>query len=149
MTEFLITFAAKYLVYLSGLAFPYLWWKRERHNLIRIIVTVILAYALSEAIKAIFYLPRPFVAEGFIPLFPHEADGSFPSSHAVILSALGGSIFFGERKVGIALVVLAAIVGTARVLAGIHYPLDIIGGIVLGLGVAFLVKFLHEKFPYW
>lgn len=149
MINFVIAFFAQYLIYLSGLVFPYLWWRRERHRLIRIAVTVILAVALAEVIKTFFYVPRPFVAGGFDPIFPHEADGSFPSSHAAALTALGGSVFFGERWLGVVLIVLAAVVGAARVLAGIHYPLDIVGGIVLGLGIAVLVKFLHGKFPYW
>ena len=101
MINALIIFFAQYLTFFSVLVAPYLWLRRERHSLIRIAVTVVLAFAVSEAIKSIFYIPRPFLAEGFTPLFPQEQDGSFPSSHATFLAALGGGVFFGERWLGI------------------------------------------------
>lgn len=149
MSEALIIFLAEYLIFFSALTIPYLWWRREKHSLIRIAVTVILAYALSEILKALFYVPRPFIAGGFEPLFPHEPDGSFPSSHVSALAALAGAIFFQERALGIVLVVMAGIMGIGRVLTGVHYPLDIVGGMVLGLGIAALMKFLHDRFPVW
>lgn len=149
MTNFLILFVAQYLIFFSVLVVPYLWWRREKHSLIRIVVTLIFAFAAAEALSHLFYVPRPFVAQGFMPLFPHQADGSFPSSHTTFLTALGGSVFFGERWLGIFLVLVGLIVGTARVLAGVHYPIDIIGGAALGVGMAVLVKFLHDKVSYW
>ena len=149
MSEALINFTAQYLIFFSAFAFPYLWFQRKGHRLIQIAVTVILAFALAELIKSFLYVPRPFVAEGFTPLFPHEPDGSFPSSHVTILAALAGSVLGKERALGILLVLMAIGVGVGRVLAGVHYPLDVGGGLVLGLGGAALVRALHRRFPVW
>jgi undecaprenyl-diphosphatase len=69
---------------------------------------------------------------------------SFPSGHAVIASsgaALMLTLYRGSYKklaVSVGLAVEAVLVCYSRVYVGDHYPLDIAGGILLGVGVAFL-----------
>jgi len=148
----LIVFLAEYLVYFSLLAVPYLWLRREKHDLIRILVTVVVTFAVTEILKTYFATPRPFVAEGFTPLVsisPRDFYGSFPSEHVAYLSALGSAIFFTEKIPGVLIFLLAVLVGIGRVLVGVHYPVDILGGLILGVVVAGFFKALHELFPVW
>ncbi|MEO9321559.1 MAG: phosphatase PAP2 family protein [Nitrososphaera sp.] len=73
-----------------------------------------------------------------------DTDGSFPSGHATIVSA-GAAVAWAlfrdtSRKlaVTIGLTIEAALVCISRVYVGGHYPSDVIGGILLGVGVAFV-----------
>ena len=73
-----------------------------------------------------------------------DTDYSYPSGHAVIVSA-GAAVLLAlfrntQRKLAmsIGLTVEAALVCVSRVYVGGHYPLDVIGGILLGAGVAFI-----------
>lgn len=146
--DFLIIFAARYLIYLSFLSIPYLWIRGKRRDLIRILVSVIAAWALEEGLNLLFPVPRPFVAGGFAPLVSvplRKYYASFPSGHAAIMTALGTSVFFTEKLPGVSILVLGVLVGIARVLAGVHYPIDIFAGFVLGTAVASLVKFAHDR----
>lgn len=149
----MIAFLAEYPIFFFFLVIPYLWLKKaERHDLIRISVTVVLAFAIEEGINRVLSIPRPFVAQNFTPLIGlpvSEYYHSFPSGHATILSALGASVFFTEKIPGEIIFLGAIIVGSARVLAGVHYWTDILGGLGLGIGVSVLVYLLHKKSPIW
>ncbi len=148
----IVIFLAEYLVYFSVLIVPYLWLRKEKHDLIRILITVVAAFAVSEALKTYFAIPRPFVTEGFTPLVnvsPRDFYGSFPSGHTTFLAALGSAIFFTEKLPGTLVLLLGVLVGIGRVLVGVHYPVDILGGFAIGVVVAGFFKALHEIFPIW
>lgn len=78
-------------------------------------------------------------------LLAPDAEYSFPSGHAVLVSAgaaLALALFRGSRKmraISLLLTLEAALVCTSRVYVGGHYPLDVIGGILLGTGIAFVL----------
>lgn len=107
------------------------------------------AWIIAQFFKAGFGVPRPFVALDVIhPLFEHSANGSFPSGHTTFLSALGAiliSIRF--HRIGWFVLIGALFSGIARVAAGMHWPVDIFGGLVLGVGVALLAAFFIRR--YW
>ena len=71
------------------------------------------------------------------------ADGAFPSQHAALAFALGVTIFMHDRKVGWFYLIGAIAIGIARVVANVHYPVDIIGGALLGTLVAVIVEKIH------
>ena len=150
--NFLIVFAARYLIYLSLFSIPYLWIRHKRHDLIRISVSVVVAFAISEVLNFLFPAPRPFVAEGLTPLVEvplSEYYASFPSGHATFLAALGTAVFFTEKRMGVLIFILGILTGIGRVLAGVHYPVDILGGFLIGIMVASLSKFAHDRYPFW
>ena len=145
-------FLAQYLTYVAVLVVPYLWLRREKHDLIRILVTIVVAFAVSEALKTFLSVPRPFVAENFQPLIEvaqRDFYGSFPSGHTTFLAALGSAVFFTEKFPGTLILLLAVAVGVGRIMVGVHYPVDILGGFIIGVVVAGFFKALHEIFPLW
>lgn len=107
-------------------------------------------FVVTGFIASVVGRARPFQALEIIhPLF-FEATSSFPSGHATFFFAFAASIYCHNKKWGSALFVLAALVGIARVISGVHYPLDIVSGAVVGVATSllsyrFLAPFLESK----
>ena len=106
-----------------------------------IMLTGILAWMLVLLLKEIFQLPRPFQALMEInPLWLAEGY-SLPSGHSAFFSALAVSILFYHKRAGYIFLLFAVLIGVARVMAGIHFPIDILIGFIFGVFVAFFVWF--------
>ena len=71
---------------------------------------------------------RPLVTE-----MPFE---SFPSAHAAITLALAIVVARYHRRLGKLLILFAVLVGLSRLYVGVHYPVDVIAGFVIGWGIA-------------
>jgi undecaprenyl-diphosphatase len=104
----------------------------------------------EEALKHLIYVPRPFeTMSGIVARVPINYDSSFPSGHALIVTI--GATFvllkFKRKKLALALTFEAAIVAYSRVYVGMHYPLDVAAGILLGSVIVFLwMAFFDEYF---
>lgn len=106
-------------------------------------IPVGIAIVVSESISAIYLRERPFVADSNLTLLvPHAADGGMPSSHVIFMVTLVVSIFFYQRGFASVLAGLTLLTGAARVVAGIHYPSDILVGAALGV----LIVYLYRRF---
>ena len=109
-----------------------------RAQALRPLAAAVLAIAIGSLacmlIGMLWDRPRPFeLGLGHLHL-PHSGSPSFPSSHATAFAALAFSFLLVAeyRAIGAILLVLAGLVGVARVVVGVHYPLDIAGGVVIG-----------------
>jgi len=100
--------------------------------------SVILAYLISGLMKITFAIPRPFL-DGIDSLFVYGGYNSFPSGHATVFSALTVSMFLFHRVRGWWFLFSALIIGGARVVAGVHYPIDIAVGYIVGFVSAWFV----------
>jgi membrane-associated phospholipid phosphatase len=102
---------------------------------------VVFSWGASLLLKMIFGGDRPFVSvPQIMPLFSVITNGSFPSGHSFVLAALSTFIFFKSKKLGYIFLSLTLLVGLARVVAGVHFVIDIIAGYILGAIFAFLVQ---------
>ncbi len=108
-----------------------------------IAISMLVLIPLGELAKDIVARPRPVIpASDF--LISADKDYAFPSGHAVIVSAgaTGALMLFrGTPKrfvVSTILAIEAALVCLSRIYVGGHYPLDVIGGILLGVGVSLI-----------
>ena len=104
----------------------------------------VLAWCLSQVLKIIIHIPRPFIAFSNVVPLVRETSYSFPSGHATFFMALAFALYFSHKKVGYIFIFLALLIGLARIIAGVHFPLDILGGFVLGILTAYLVKFFYK-----
>ncbi len=100
---------------------------------------------ITEVIRYFYKSPRPFTALGFEPLI-FDGNQSFPSGHTAFLFAFAFSIFLINKKFGIWLAVAGLLVALARIYAGVHWPFDILGGVVVALIGTFIAHFLLKKF---
>lgn len=148
-------FLAEWLPYfLLGLfvIFAVLFLRREK-GAIRARVAIASALAASlvarflfaSGIRMFWERPRPYVADSSVmPLVP--SDGwSFPSGHASFFFALAAAVYCYDRRWGTALFIGAIGNGVGRVAAGVHYPLDIAGGAVVGIVAAAIVWFFARR----
>ncbi len=136
-----------------------------------IAVACILSYALNLGIEQFIFEPRPFVSHSVHLLITHPADSAFPSDHAAWSFAVVGMMAFaflplfgsgGQQKykagmdsiprslLGMLLLltavalVIACLIGYARVFVGVHYPGDILGGAIDGLAAAIVATALRR-----
>lgn len=149
--DWLGIFFAQYLPYIFVLAAIYLLIKqknlRQRIYFFSLAaLSVILARGIiTEIIRFIFPKPRPFVALSINPLISHDLSSAFPSGHASAYLALALAVFFINRKLGIWFLIGSFIMGIARIFVGVHWPLDIAMGALIGLASALLIKILLPK----
>ena len=119
---------------------PFQVFLQKKKEILLVFFSGILAYILDQILKFFLHTPRPFdVFSQVHPLFS-ESWYSFPSGHATFFMALAASIFFLHRKAGYLFALFALLIGIARIIAGVHFPGDILGGFVLGFAVAFFIK---------
>ena len=127
-----------YLIFLSGIG----WVVGHHIGRIRLIALDFIytlaapigaAVVISELLSKLFDRSRPFVASKEITLLvPHNADGGFPSHHATVMVAIAVALWFRNHNFGRLLFILAILSGIARIGAGIHYPSDILAGVLIG-----------------
>ncbi len=112
-----------------------------------ILAAIIIAWAVSYSIKIATALPRPVLRlhQGVQPLFKYGGFDSFPSGHATLFMALGVMIYLYHKKVGSLFIFFALIIALARVVAGVHFPIDIIVGWIIGGGISLLVYHIFKK----
>ena len=101
-----------------------------------IAVVTALTHECAVALKNLYAIDRPRAFSFDLVALIEKTDYGFPSGHAAVFSALAVGLFFIHRKAGIVAIVCALIIGPARVFAGVHTPLDIFGGYILGTVVA-------------
>lgn len=81
---------------------------------------------------------RPYDAvEGLVSLVGRESDFSFPSGHSANSFACAWAIFRGAKKrYGVPALILAALISLSRLYVGVHYPTDVICGVIIGIAMA-------------
>ncbi len=143
MDQLIIFFAVYFPYILILLAVLFLLKFKSWRGLIISLATSGSAWTIAYILKNLMRVSRPDVQALFL------ADGyAFPSGHATFFMALAISIFFFHKKTGYWFMLAALLVGLARIMAGVHSPVDILGGFVLGALVAYLVKYIYDKFAY-
>jgi undecaprenyl-diphosphatase len=55
------------------------------------------------------------------------------------------AIFLTHKKAGYWFMFFALLIGLARIIVGVHFPIDILGGFILGALIAYLVRFVYDK----
>lgn len=144
----LIIFCAKYLFIISLVLVAISWLRLDSGGKKRFAVEAILggllALLLAKIGSHLISDPRPFVAGHFTPLVPHANDNGFPSDHALITSFLAFLVWPFSRRFSAGLMAVALAVSAARVAAGIHHPLDILGSFVISGVVVFAVDGLWK-----
>lgn len=143
----IIEFFASYFLWMMFLGVFILWiydGKIKKEQALHALFAGTLAWVLAWIIKSIFPTHRPFQLNGkevfvIVPL----TNGGFPSGHTATAFAIAYTIWKHDKKMGIIYLLSAAVVGISRVLANVHYPVDIFAGGFLGILTSALVQKVH------
>jgi len=120
---------------LIGLAIAVL--RRRPHLLVLVLAADGAADLLAYAVKRLVDADRPTVRYAKPePLVDVPRDHSFPSGHAATSFACATVLAFALPRLAAPLYLLAAAIAYSRVYVGVHYPLDVLGGALLGAVVA-------------
>lgn len=95
---------------------------------------------ITPVIYFFYQRPRPFELLGIDPVFAHAPSASFPSGHMAAYATLVLPVWYLNKKWGVIYSISVLAMGVARVYGAVHWPSDIIAGIVLALGVSYGVK---------
>ena len=95
------------------------------------------AWFVGWLLKLLVHSDRPFIALQNVSSLIPESGYAFPSSHATFFMPLAVAVYFLDRKAGYILMICALVIGIARVVVGVHFPGDILGGFALGALVAY------------
>lgn len=97
---------------------------------------------IKEAVARVRpYLTHPEIGELF-HLIPPEKSFSFPSGHTTASFAAGVVMFCYNKKWGTAGLVFAFIIAFSRIYVYVHYPTDVLAGMVIGTAAALISYFL-------
>lgn len=138
-----IVFLASYLAYfLAALFLALLFFSHyPKQEKIRILLVTAVSAAIArfgatELIRLFYHRPRPF---SVLPIHHLLIDTawSFPSGHATFFFALATALYLYHKKWGVFFFIATILMTLSRVIAGIHYPSDVVAGALIGIVVAY------------
>lgn len=145
--EFFINFLATYLIVLVFLpiAFFYFFVEKNYSTVFKLIIAVVLAAFTQIIFNFLYFTPRPFVVN-HLPVYVAVTPigSSFPSGHTMVAFALSTILFLKNKNLGLTLFGVSLLIGMGRVLANVHYPIDIFGGLILGVTIGILCDKITE-----
>lgn len=151
----MVAFSALALPYVLGLLVVPLWWKGERERAFDLVILILVVIVVTEAMKYAFDRARPCdVLPNVNLLTPSacaaEGDPAFPSGHTSRIFAVAAllAVYF-RPSVKVSGFVLAVLAGISRIYLGVHWPSDVLGGAVVGIGVALAFVWVARKWSLY
>ncbi|WP_328318925.1 phosphatase PAP2 family protein [Streptomyces sp. NBC_00388] len=135
---------------LFAVLFVVVWWRARTASAQAMALALVaplgtaIAYVLSEVLKSVIHEDRPCraVAGAMRPLIdcPAPGDWSFPSNHSIIAAAAAVGLSLALVRLVWLTVPVAVLMAFSRVFVGVHYPHDVLVGLILGALIALLVS---------
>ncbi|HET9850024.1 MAG TPA: phosphatase PAP2 family protein [Candidatus Saccharimonadales bacterium] len=139
----LVTAVAKYLIIVPVIVALYFIWAlkgdQRKKYIILLIVGGLISLIIAKLAGHIYVNPRPAFKDGASPLFHADGYNGFPSDHTLLASLLGFVIVRFSRRWGWFVLVIAALIGWARVAGHVHHFVDILASFVITAVVVFII----------
>lgn len=123
------------LIYLIPLLLlsMWLWSDHTRRGLaLKVCLVAMLGVGMNQVIGQVWQHPRPFMIGLGHAWIPHAADSSFPSDHVTVFAGVGLTLLFsGSSRLAAITLLIGLCVAWARVFLGVHFPLDMVGAVVV------------------
>lgn len=149
--DFLIIFFGDYFLYVCLIIFGLFAWSVYRKNKdalrlcgVAIASALIARFGVADLIRLFYHRLRPFLVLNISHLFSDYAY-SFPSGHTIFMFALAMATWYFNKKLAYFLFAAGLLMGLSRVAGGVHYPTDILGGIVLGTLTSAIIHLLLRQ----
>ncbi|MFE2416081.1 phosphatase PAP2 family protein [Streptomyces hokutonensis] len=131
------------------------WWRARRVGAeaaltaLAVPLVVVAVYGIDTLLKSLVHENRPCQTLRVVTLeaCPARGDWSFPSNHATIAAAAAVALFFVSRRLGALAAVAALAMAVSRVWVGVHYPHDVVAGVLVGTTLAFGAMVLVRRRP--
>ncbi|MBK6012064.1 phosphatase PAP2 family protein [Streptomyces sp. MBT53] len=131
------------------------WWRARRVGAeaaltaLAVPLVVVAVYGIDTLLKSLVRENRPCQSLRVVTLeaCPARGDWSFPSNHATIAAAAAAALFFVSRRLGALAAVAALAMAVSRVWVGVHYPHDVVAGVLVGTLLAFGAMVLVRRRP--
>ena len=144
-----------YITYLGEagvfwLAVSLVFFLRRKTRLTGVVMVCAVAFGFlfgEVLVKNVVCRPRPFhqFPDAVALLVPAPHGFSFPSGHSCCSFTAATGLFLGSRKWGVPALILAALIAFSRVYLFVHWPTDVLTGILLGVASALLMHFLLPR----
>lgn len=109
-------------------------------------VTVFLVTVVVVALlKQLFNVPRPFEVNDLEPLAGLTNLPSFPSGHAATAFAVSTVVALHRKRLGVFFLILSTLIAVGRVAANVHYPIDVMFGMLVGVMIALFFDNMHMR----
>lgn len=130
-----------------GVAILLICMKKYRKCGLQVAVAMLLTFIVGNLIlKNMIHRDRPcWIDPSITLLVKSPSDFSFPSGHSMNGFTASVSILLCDKKLGIAAVILAAAIAFSRLYNFVHFPTDVIAGIVIGIVSALFVNYLFQR----
>lgn len=127
------------------LVIPLFFWLYDKKFALRLGGFVLASAWLNEAAKGVFRAPRP--PDQFHKII--QGGYSFPSGHAQGSASFWGYLAVQRRRPGAYVIAAAAValVSLSRLYLGVHFPIDVLAGVVIGIGWLAVFEFCRRRGP--
>lgn len=114
----------------------------------KMVAVLIIAALMSTTLKSLLHRERPFVTYPDIVKLSQAGNSSFPSGHTLegFAVAVAFSILVPKRKFYIPVFMWASVVAYTRMALGVHYPSDVLSGMIIGSFIGWIVPWLINKY---
>lgn len=121
--------------------------KKYRKCGFQMMLSMALCYIVGNLIlKNLIARDRPCWIDPSVQLLVKSPwDYSFPSGHSMNGFTASVAMLCNDRKIGIPAVILAAFIAFSRLYNFVHFPTDVIAGIVIGIVMALLVNYFMKR----
>lgn len=109
-------------------------------NMLYVIISIFMAAVIAASFKYGFNRPRPFITYDYLQKTKESLSPSFPSGHTTLTFAMVASLakVYAKWLLTVLLYLWAILVAYSRLHLGLHYPSDVLSGIIIGITSAFL-----------
>ncbi len=153
LLSFLAIIIARYLIFLVPIYLTWMFLKKDNYfkeQSLFSFYSALMGLFFNFVISLFYFHPRPFMFHIVRVLISHNPDSSFPSDHVTIFLCIGFYLLT-ESKLklyGLLFILLGFTVGLARIYCGIHWPLDIMGSLVVSMLAAILTRYLEKTLSF-
>jgi membrane-associated phospholipid phosphatase len=107
-------------------------WKDTR--IFRVILVPAISFLIVSVFRYTIDAPRPYVLYTFNPIVKKDKKGqSMPSRHVFSTFVIGMSAWYVCPVAGILIFIAGIFMCVGRVVAGVHFPKDVIAGALIGI----------------
>lgn len=131
---------AEYTVYLVPLLLAYLFY-RDRFESFLVGASGVAGLAVSYAVGLLYSHPGPYTVFNTLLTDP-VGENAFPSQHTTLVFSIAFATAYKRPRLGAAALFIAVLTGFARVYTGLHWPIDVLGGVfAAGIGAGLVMYF--------